>query len=209
MTFKTVLGTIALAGIVGVSLGLTPRRAPEASPEPTQAVAAAAAAEDTFTIDGVHSGVVFKIRHMDVANFYGRFNSISGTYSPAEGGSFDITVQAASVDTGNKGRDDHLRSPDFFNTSEYPTLTFKSTSVKAIGDNKLAVTGDLTMHGVTKPITVEMDVFPAKETRQGVKCGFETIFTVKRTDFGMDTYVTAGGLGDEVQVIVAVEGVKK
>jgi len=166
-----------------------------------------------WNLDPAHTQANFSVRHMMVATVRGSFDKVSGTLefdpqNPAHS-RVEATIEAASINTGLADRDAHLRSADVFDVENYPTITFKSTSVKAIGDNKLAVTGDLTMHGVTKSITVEMDVFPAKETRQGVRCGFETTFTIKRTDFGMDTYVTAGGLGDEVQVIVAVEGVKK
>lgn len=202
----TVVSTLAIGAVLGLSLGLAPQ------PQDDKPQPAPQTGGETFLLDTVHSSAVFKIQHMGVSNFYGRFNDIEGTYmidasNPANS-RFDVRVKTDSVDTKVKKRDDHLRSPDFFNAAEYPALSFKSIKVEKKGDN-LSVTGDLTMHGVTKPITVDMKVFPAKQTQQGYKGGFETMFTVKRTDFGMDTYVAEGGLGDEVTVIVAGEGAKQ
>ena len=154
-----------------------------------------------FTVDPVHSTLIFKIQHNGVSNFYGRFNEISGTFDPQADGSFDIQVKAASVDTGVGKRDDHLRSADFFNANEFPTIEFKSTKIEKAGD-KLRVNGNLSLHGESKPITADVIVFPAKDSKGGI----EATFTIKRTDFGMDTYVANGALGDEVQVTVALEG---
>jgi len=204
---------VAVAGVAvsGLSLGLVAQTVGQREVRP--APQSAPAAGDTFTVDAGHSSNMFKISHMGVGNFMGRFNEMEGTYTldPAkpEASTFNITIDAESVDTNSEGRDKHLRNPDFFNTAEYPTITFKSTKVEKAGDNMLNVTGDLTFCGVTKPVTAKFQVFPGKETRQGFKSGFEANFTVKRTDFGNDTYVAQGGLGDEVQVTVCVEGGKK
>jgi polyisoprenoid-binding protein YceI len=203
MKTRMIIGAVVIGSLLAISAGFARqdgRPAPSSSQAPGGAV---------FTIDPVHSSLVFKIQHMGVANFYGRFNEMSGTYNPEVNGSFNIQVKTASVDTRIPKRDDHLRSPDFFNVNEFPTIEFKSTKVEKAGENKLRVTGDLTFHGETKPITVHMTVFPAKDTQQGFKGGVETTFTIKRTDFGMDTYVANGALGDEVQITVAIEGAKK
>src|SRR5690606_12310475 len=98
--------------------------------------------------------VIYRIKHMDVAYHYGRFNEFAGTFllnadSPADS-SVEITIQTASIDSGNEGRDKHLRSPDFFNVEQFPTATFSSTSVRKTGDTTYEVTGDFTLNGTTK-----------------------------------------------------------
>lgn len=205
MKSRTIIGITAIGLVLGLSLGLSPRSAPtDATPMLKPAA---------FAVDAVHSSLMFKINHMGIANFYGRFNHIDGSYTIDEtdvtNSTFEFTVKADSVDTNNERRDGHLKSADFFNVAEYPTITFKSTKVTKKGDNQITVTGDLTMHGVTKPVDVEMKLFTAKETRQGFKGGFESHFTVKRSDFEMNYGVAEGGLGDEVTILVAVEGVQK
>jgi len=216
-SITTIAAAIACTAALGWSLGLAPHAThamqSEGVREVKQVAKPAAAAGDTYEVDGGHSSNMFKINHMGVANFMGRFNKMGGTYTmdPAklEASTFEITIDADSVDTNSEGRDKHLRNPDFFNTAEYPNITFKSTKVEKVGDNMLNVTGDLTFRGVTKPVTAKFQIFPGKETRQGFKSGFEANFSIKRTDFGNDTYVAQGGLGDEVQVTVCVEGAKK
>src|SRR5438045_581123 len=117
---------------------------------------AASAGADNYAVDGMHAGVSFKISHLGLSWTYGRFNEMSGdfTLDPADPSksSFNLSIQVNSVDTNNKKRDDHLKSPDFFNVKQFPAITFKSTSVKPVKDG-YQVTGDLTLHGVTKPVT--------------------------------------------------------
>jgi polyisoprenoid-binding protein YceI len=202
MKVQHVAAAFALAGslvfTVGLSLGFSPMQQPAAAAPSGQAAQA-------FQVDPVHSSVMFRIEHMGVCNFYGAFTDVSGSYTLDETPSFNFTVKADSVDTRSEARDKHLKSPDFFNAVEFPTITFKSTSAQKSGDN-WKVTGDLTLHGVTKPVTAELKTWQPKDTRQGFRSGFETHFTIKRTDFGMDTYVAEGGLGDEVTVLFAAEG---
>ncbi|MHC5004556.1 MAG: YceI family protein [Planctomycetota bacterium] len=171
----------------------------------------------TYTVDNVHSSTVFRISHMGVANFWGRFNRISGTYSfhpnHLDKSSFAIDIDTESIDTNSERRDGHLKSPDFFNAKEFPTIEFRSTKVERDGDsddpNDYTLTGELKMHNVVKRIRAKLKWIDAKETRQGFKSGFEAVFSIKRTDFGMDMYVEEGGLGDRVRVIVAIEGVRQ
>jgi polyisoprenoid-binding protein YceI len=166
---------------------------------------------DTFKIDPVHSSVLFGIKHVGVTNFYAFFNDISGTVTfdkdnPAKS-SFELTVPVESLYSRNPKRDQHLKSPDFFNAKQFPTLSFKSTKVEASGDT-YKVSGDFTLHGVTKPITIEFNKGPEGKGMEGeVRGGGETRFTIKRSDYGM-TFMQ-GALGDEVDIIVSVEGVKK
>ena len=168
----------------------------------------AALADDAFKIDSVHSNVSFKIKHMNVSYVYGRFDDISGSFLlNGDNSMFDITVDTKSVDTKNSKRDDHIKGPDFFDAKQFPTITFKSKEVKVDGD-KLDVTGDLTLHGVTKSIKVMMEKvgegpsMPPGHTLAGV----EGSFTIKRSDFGMDKMV--GPVGDDVTLTIAFEGSK-
>src|SRR5579871_3148295 len=118
--------------------------------------AAPAVAADDYTFDPVHSSVSFKARHLDISWIHGRFNEVSGKFSldrenPAKS-TFELSIKADSVDTANVKRDEHLRQPDYFDTKQYPTIDFKSTSVKAVKGG-YELTGDFTMHGTTKKIT--------------------------------------------------------
>ena len=164
----------------------------------------------TYEIDPGHSSVVFCVTHFGVSKFYGRFNEISGSLNvnvddPASN-EISIKIPAKSVDTNSKDRDEHLMGPDFFNAKEFANITFESTSVEAgEADGMFVVTGDLTMHGVTKEITIEAMHTGEGETRFGYRTGFEAKFTVQRSDFGM-SYGLPGALGDDVEIIFALEG---
>ncbi|MFO0838315.1 MAG: YceI family protein [Phycisphaerae bacterium] len=173
---------------------------------------ATTAAGDTYKVDSVHSSVMFRIKHMNVSYSYGRFNDISGTFSydsaKPESSTFEIQVKTASVDTNNEGRDKHLRSAELFDAEKHPTISFTSKSVKKSGENKLEVTGDLSFHGVTKPLTTTIEFTGSGPGMRGeTRGGIETVFTIKRGEFGMNGL--KDGLGDEVRLMVSVEGVKK
>ena len=167
-------------------------------------------AGDTFSVDGVHSSVLFRVTHMDIAPFYGRFNKVEGSFVlDAEGGSsLEITIDVNSVDTNSSNRDEHLKSPDFFNAGQFPVAAFKSTSIKPDGDY-YAVTGDLTIRGTTK--AVSFTLVPTGEgdrgPRMGYRSGFEASLVIDRLDFGVE-YMPEG-LGKDVTLIIAVEGVRK
>ncbi len=179
--------------------------------------ASPALAADSYTFDKAHSTVLFQIRHL-LTNVTGRFKDFEGTIqvdraNPAAS-SVDFTVQTASIDTSEPKRDEHLRSADFFDVSTHPKLTFKSTSVKPAGKDSYQVTGDLTLHGVTRPVTLTVtflgstkDPFSGNE-----KLGFDVAGTLNRQDFGIKWNKTldSGGVlvGDEVKVQVAVEANK-
>jgi polyisoprenoid-binding protein YceI len=172
--------------------------------------ASLARAADNYKVDSVHSTVVFKVSHLGVSNFYGRFTEPTGTLSvdsadPSKS-SFNVEIQAEKVETAAAKRDAHLKSPDFFDAKQFPTITFKSTAVKGSGD-KLEVTGDLTLHGVTKSITVPLVKTGEKDTgKMGYRTGWEATFDLKRSDFGMTNMV--GPVGDDVHLIVSLEAVK-
>ena len=171
----------------------------------------AAAKGEGWKVDLNHSFVWFKIRHMDVCSAYGRFDDFSGTVmldgeKPAAS-SVELSIKTESVDTGNAGRDKHLKNPDFFNAAQFPTITFKSTAVKMTDDTHFAVTGDLTMHGVTKAISVLLAKSGPVDGREGPVIGIEGTFSVKRSEWGMMKPIGAGS--DEVQVTIAIEAAKQ
>lgn len=203
MKIRNIIGIGATVLTVSLVLGLSPQGVqPAPKSEPTKGA--------KFSVDDVHSSLIFGIEHMGVSNFYGRFNDLGGSYtldmSNPEASTFEITAATDSVDTANGGRDKHLKGPEFFNAGDFPIISFKSTKVSKTADNKLQMTGDLTVHGVTKPVTIEMKVYPPKNTERGTKSGIAGQFNIKRTDFGMDTYVSNGALGDDVTIIFGIEG---
>jgi polyisoprenoid-binding protein YceI len=173
-------------------------------------VAVAPARADDYAIDGMHAGINFEISHLGLSWVHGRFNDFTGTFAidpdPAKC-SFALTIKAGSIDTNNQKRDDHLRSPDFFNAKQFPTITFASTAVKPTKDG-YDVTGDLTMHGVTKSITLPLVGGHKAEFPPGVpRTGFSMTSSVKRSEFDVSKFAEA--VGDEVFVSISFEGTKK
>lgn len=170
-----------------------------------------------YEIDPEHSMIIFRAKHNDVSYNYGRFNEFTGNIrmgaTDASGRSdstVEFEVKAASVDTGNEKRDQHLRSSDFFSAKQFPMITFKSTKVRVKADKKdvLEVTGDLELHGVKKSITVDVEITGRAQGRQGESLiGFESTFTIKRSEFGM-TY-GMGPVSDDIRLTVSVEAVHK
>ena len=167
------------------------------------------AAKETFNIDSVHSTAIFRVQHLGAGNFYGRFNELEGTIDwDAEGGpSFDVSINIESVDSGNEALDKHLKNADFFDAKQFPTMTFQSTSAKKMGDD-WKIMGEMNMHGVTKTVEVDMQFVGRADFGRGDRIGFETSFTVKRSDFGMNWGVEKGSLGDTTKIIVSLEGIK-
>lgn len=168
-------------------------------------------AADTYKVDPVHSSVVFSIKHVGVTDFLGSFNEINGTVvfdeaDPSKS-TVELTVPVAGVDSRHPKRDEHLKSADFFNAEKFPAVTFKSTKVEGSGSD-FKVTGDFTLLGVTKSITVDFKRGPDGKGMQGeVRGGGQTRFTIKRSDYGM-TFMP-GALGDEVTLVISLEGVKQ
>jgi polyisoprenoid-binding protein YceI len=174
------------------------------------ALAASPAHADSYAVDPVHSAIIFGAQHMGAGYSWGRFNKFEGTFvmddDPSKC-SVQVTAQATSIDTGNENRDKDLRGPSWFNVEQFPEISFKSTKVNKTGDDMWEVTGDLMFHGVTKPITVQVKRTGMKEMRGKMRVGLMTEFHVNRNDFGMSGM--PGGIGDEVRLIVALEGVKQ
>ncbi len=201
MTKRTiVLSVLMLVCLISVA-SLSTARAQQSRPS----------SGDWYDVDSVHSTLIFRIEHLGVSNFYGRINSPAGEfhYDPGDPSacSFMISLKADNVDTANTRRDGHIKSRDFFNSKQFPEITFKSTSVKKKGD-RYEVVGDLSFHGVTKPITAELKLIGAGETPfKDYRCGFDGLMTIKRSEFGID--YMPGGLGEEVTIMVGLEGVKR
>jgi len=176
------------------------------------------AAQSAWAFDQAHSSVNFTVRHMVVSKVRGRFTKWDGTLAMDEtnpaGGSVEVAIDAGSIDTGVEQRDGHLKSPDFFDVAKYPTLTFRSTKVEAAGAGALRVTGDLTMHGVTRPVVLEVEYSgSAKDPWGGVRAGFSARTTIDRKDFGL-TYnqlLETGGVlvGETVEIAIEAEMVKQ
>jgi polyisoprenoid-binding protein YceI len=177
---------------------------------------AVAAAAETYQVDASHANVTFEVRHF-MSRVSGVFNTFEGTIvidrERPEASSVEFTIQTESIDTNNDKRDEHLRSPDFFDVASHPTITFKSTSMKKAGDDSYEVTGDLTMRGVTKSITLPVQVLgEMKDPRGNQRIGFETSTTIDRKQHGVSWNQTLdqGGLllGDDVEVSVTLEAVE-
>lgn len=162
-----------------------------------------------FQVDPVHSHVLWKIEHRKVSYFYGRFDQVSGAiaFDPEhpEESSVYVEVQAKSIDTRTEKLNQHLRSPDFFDVVQYPVITFESQKVEPLGDDRYRVTGELSLHGVTREISVEVEHVGTAEGRDGTLIGFHTVFTIDRTEYGMKYGTQRGDLGKEVELIVSLE----
>lgn len=170
-----------------------------------------ALAADRYKVDGDHSFVNFRIKHLGLSWADGRFNALSGRFDldvadPSKC-SVSVEVRATSVDTNNAKRDQHLRGPDFFNARQFPVIRFVSTSVESAGGGVWTLNGKLTLRGVTKPITATLDlVGEGKDPWGGYRAGATAAFSIKRSEFGM-TYML-DGLSDEVELVVSLEGVR-
>jgi polyisoprenoid-binding protein YceI len=170
---------------------------------------ASAPARESYEVDSVHSVVLFRIQHLGVSYFYGRFNDIAGSFSVAEDGdgAVDITIRADSIDTNSEKRDGHLKSPDFLSVKQFPTITFKSEKLVGKGGKRYQATGTLTLHGVSKEITVDLERVGSANAMGAYRTGFEGSFTISRSAHGMSWRPEA--LGDEIKLIVAIEGTRQ
>jgi polyisoprenoid-binding protein YceI len=172
---------------------------------------ASSATADEYAVDGAHAGINFKISHLGLSWIQGRFDEFGGNFtidsSNPEKSSFALSINPASIDTNNQKRDEHLRSPDFLNARQFPSMTFKSTAVRPIKGG-YEVTGDFTLHGVTKPMTLELVGGRTEEFPKGTqRTGYSAEFVLKRSDFGVDKGMPA--VGDKIYVAVSFEGTRK
>jgi polyisoprenoid-binding protein YceI len=171
----------------------------------------AAAEMETYTIDPAHTRPTYEVMHLGYSLQRGRFNKTSGKITldtAAKKGSADITIDAASIDSGVPKLDEHLKSEDFFNVAKNPQVTFKSSNFTFDGDKVKTASGDLTMNGITRPVTLSANLFlcgPHPMTKKK-QCGGDFVATVKRSDFGMKYAIPA--LADEVTLHIPVESTK-
>jgi polyisoprenoid-binding protein YceI len=186
----------ALALLVALALGAVP----------------AAADPSAYTVDKTHSAILFKISHLGAGYVWGRFNDFNGALvldaaDPAKC-SVEVDIRAESIDTGNEERDKHLRSKDFFDVENNPSIAFRSTKVEKVKDGEFRVTGDFTLLGVTRAVTFRMDeVGEADDPWGNHRVGFEGQLVIRRSDHGMKHMLPM--IGDEVHIHLAVEGMRK
>lgn len=168
-----------------------------------------AQAADKYNIDPTHTQVEFTYSHMGFSNITGRFDTVQGEFlfDPADPtkSSVDITIPVESISTGVEKLDEHLLKADFFDAATYPTATFKSTGVTAAGEGKLNVAGDLTIHGVTRPVVLAVTINKVGEHPMAKvpAAGFDATTTILRSDYGVGGYVPV--VGDEVRIDITVE----
>ena len=178
---------------------------------------------EEYGFDKAHSHIGFSVKHI-LSKVQGQFKDYDGSFSfdpkNPEAGKVDVTIQAASIDTNNEMRDKHLQSPDFFDAEKLPTLTFKSTKVTAAGENKYQVAGDLTLHGVTKPVVLDVDYLGADTMEMGKDkkttaklVGFSATTKINRQDFGLtfNKVLASGNLmvGNDVEIVLDIAGMDK
>lgn len=172
----------------------------------------AQAAPVSYKIDPAHTYPHFSISHLGFSTMHGRFDKTSGTVTldrAAKTGSMDISIETNSISTGFAKRDQDLESPDFFNVAEYPTMTYKASSITFKGNEPATVNGSLTLLGVTKPVKLTLDsfhcgIFPMNKKE---KCGAGASAEIKRSDFGMKTFLP--GIGDDVKLVFEIEAYKE
>ena len=179
---------------------------------------AVAAAPESYTLDSTHSFPYFAVDHFGVSTLWGRFDKTSGKFTidrDAKKASVELTVETASLSTGHDGkgaggrtRDEHLRSADFFNVAEFPRMTFKASDVKFNGDSPAEVNGQLTLLGVSRPLTLKIERWTCKDNPFNKKpmCGGNASGSIKRSDFGMKAFLPA--IGDDVKLLIQVEAFK-
>lgn len=165
----------------------------------------AVSAQTTWTPDKAHSQVTFAITHLGISEIEGSFDNFDATVTATKedfsDASYDVEIDATSINTGVARRDDHLRSPDFFDVENHPKMTFKGKTSEKISDGKYRVTGELTLHGITKPVTLEVWHRGTIENQKGEKvAGFKINGKIKRSDFNIGPKFPEAVLSDEVLI---------
>ena len=175
-------------------------------------------AGESYSVDPAHSSIGFSVRHMGLSSVRGQFNDFSAEFNVEETdlamSSIVFEIDASSIDTGEEGRDNHLRSDDFLDVENHGQIVFKSKSIKKTGDSEYEAVGDLTMHGVTKEVTLELEVGgPLADGRGNMRIGVEGEVTIDRQDFDVNfsRLMDNGGLvvGNEVKISFAIEATRK
>ena len=207
LLFTTLVLIISLPAHAAVSAA----QAAETTPAPAQAMGAS-----EYAIDQAHSSIAFAVKHMAVSTTRGMFTDYEGTISYDKDGynnfKADVTIQAKSINTGNEKRDTHLKSDDFLGAEKFPTITFKSEKLERQGE-VLAIVGDLTIHGVTKTVTIPVEISGPVDGPMGQAIGLSGHTTINRKDFGVNWSKTLdnGGLmvADNVDILIDIEAHKK
>ena len=167
----------------------------------------------SYEIDPAHSAAAFAVKHMMVSTVRGEFDKVSGTVvldeKDLKKSRIDATIDATTISTRNEKRDAHLKSPDFFDVEKFPTITFKSTDVKAAGKGKFKVAGDLTLHGVTRPVVLDVEsaATEAKDPYGNIKRGAVATTKLNRKDFGLswNAALETGGVAVSDEVVVTID----
>jgi polyisoprenoid-binding protein YceI len=170
-----------------------------------------ASAAETYSVDSMHSMPSFTFKHLNLSSFRGRFEQTTGIieFDPVRhSGNADIVINIDSVSTGVPMLDQFLKSAKFFDSARFPTATFKSNSFKFSGEQLVAVSGDLSLHGITKPVVLQVAYLSCREhpLLSVPSCGADAIVTIKRSEFGLDAFIRNDS--DEVKVEIAVEALK-
>jgi polyisoprenoid-binding protein YceI len=169
----------------------------------------------TWTVDKAHSRLNFSITHLSIAELGGTFNSFDAKFTSSKPDFTDavieLTADVNSIDTDNEQRDTHLKSPDFFDAQKNPNFTFKSTSFKKVSDKKYKLSGDLSLHGVTRPVVLDVVLNGTTTNPMSKKqvAGFKITGIIKRTDFGIATGTPTAMLSDEVALLANAEFTKE
>ena len=199
---------LALAAIKPTAAPIAVMQPVALAAQPYPAAQNAAAA---MTFDPVHSMALFRIQHLEAGQFWGRFNGVEGSVSwPLDDASAPMIKAIAKVervDTGSEKLDGNLKGPNFFNAKEFPEIAFTTTAGTRVGERHWTLTGDLSLHGVTKPVTVDCVVTGVGKGPTGKKVGFECQLTIKRSEFGMTWGIEKPpkALGDEVKLVIGLE----
>ena len=213
--FRSALAVAAAAALVVSVHAQTPPAQPPAAPA---ASAAPLGGPNTWAVDGNHTAAQFSVKHMLVSTVRGTLGKVSGTIDwdgkSAESIKADISIDINGINTGTEGRDKDLRSPNFFDVAQFPTVTFKSKKVEAAGAGKFKLIGDLTMHGVTKEVALNVEgPSPVLKQQNGaLKVGASATTTLNRHDFGLHynrMVEAAPVVGDEIQVQIDIEANKR
>jgi polyisoprenoid-binding protein YceI len=176
--------------------------------------AAAWAQGSEWQIDPAHSTIGFTVRHLGISNVHGRFTNVSGSAMLDDNditkSSVNATIDIASIDTGNQNRDNDLKSPNYFDAAQFPTMTFKSKSVSKNGEGKLKIVGDLTIHGVTKEVTLDVEG-PSAPAKMGPmqRRGLAATTSINRKDFGVGSKASAAMVGEEIKIQIDSELTQK
>ncbi len=204
-SFVSISALITTALLLGMGFAST-----QAATSPKAAVPTQSTPSSTFEIDDTHSMALFRVQHLGAGRFWGLIHDVSGAvqYVPETSISMTVSIKTESIDTNNAKLDRHLKSPDFFNAVEFPTMNFVSTSSKRMDDGRFEVSGDLTIRGVTKQVTVPFECSAISNIGGVTRAGFEATFNINRSEFGVTYGVEKKTLGDETRVIVSIEGVQ-